>query len=575
MVMKNYLKFLVLLLIGNVLVSCNDEFTEEDAMDALQVITLQIGVRDAGNSYTAVSGAEVKAVVDAESVTATTDTNGIAVFENVSVGGYVNVYVTKDDYTTVYEQVNTTPDDYRQTVVSEDIYMYSLSSDNMAVVEGKLTIETDLTNRERETLSGVEVLAYNDNLSGVTQYFVGETDASGNYSINVPVNSVGSDNIQVYFPTVEQERTYGKVADSIYSLASETFFYSPWDSASSIEQVPSALIEIAAPSVSGSGFELGLKAVRNLLSNAVDNKGADEAIVDGGSGYTKGQSFTFAADDDGNKAELVINSVDDDGVISSVSFTNNGAKYSSMPDIISNPTNGSGAEFDLRFRYKYRVYISNSGSDYLYLPTVGVTYSTAINGTSKLLQLYEEDITDYNPLGGGPLYDNAFISNGAIIVKDETDGDTLFTTGYVYAEPEFTYSEEESQQSVWYATTSAISKTDSTLNDDFTAITEGEGYDYSNPPEVTITALAGYGSGASVKAVVYPDGIVYDLVVMEKGSGYTQDINDYDGDGVYEEKEDGTFTGFTGWTTSYGYHSNVKPGMTYVGNVFYGTGTEE
>lgn len=570
--MKNIFKILAFLSIGGLIFSsCDDDYSEEDALTALQYITLQIGVHDASNSYAAVQGAEVRAVINAESVTATTDTNGIAVFENVQIGGYVNVYVSKDDYTTVYSQVNTTPADYRQTAVSGDVYVYSTSGSNIATVKGQLTIETDLTNREREYVSGVEVLAYNGNLSNTTNYFVDSTDSEGNYSINVPVNSTGDDYIYVYFPNVETERTFGKVTDNVYSLVTEPYSYYPSSyGADAIDKVPSALVQIAAPPASGSNFELGLVAIKNSLSDAVDNESYEAAIVSGGSGYTAGQTFTFEADEDGNKAEIYISSVND-GVIDNVYFNDNGAKYSSMPAIESSPADGSGAEFDFRFRYQYKVYISNYGSGYLSFPQVGLEYTTTVDNTSKLQAQYAVDIDSSNPIGA-LLYDNAFISDGSIIVTDETDGDTLFTTSYVYSEPVFSYSDEDREQAEYYANYSGISTTTGALSDNFTSNSQGDGYDYSTPPTVTITALAGYGSGASVKAVVNTNGNVTDLVVMAEGSGYVQDINDYDGDDTSEEEEDATMYGFYSWTSGYGYHRYAKPGMTYTGNIFYGTG---
>lgn len=572
--MKRILKFLLLVLISGITIySCTDEFNEKDAMEALQIVSLQVAVHDASNSDVALSGVTVKAVIDTTAVSATTNSNGIAVFENLKIGGNVNIYASKDGYTTIFTTVSTTPYDYRQTVVGSNIYMYSTTGDNVVTVKGQVTIETDMTNRQREYVSDIEILAYNGSLGATGRFFVGTTDATGNYSIVVPVDDNGGNSIYLYFPSLEESRTVGKNINNVYSVETKTAYYYPSNYAeTAIDKVPSTLISIAAPPASGSGFQIGLKAVRSALSSAVDNEFTNEAIINGGAGYDGTENFIFAADPDGNKAELNVTVSGD--IITSVSFIDNGATYSSMPAIESSPTSGSGAVFDFRFRYRYRLYIANSGSGYLSFPTIGADYSTTLNNTTKLRKEYDPDINTGAVLGTN-LFASAFITGGAIKVTDETNGDTLFTTGYLYSMPVFTYGNEDSQQAVYYANLTAVSTTDSTLSDNFSNNTQGDGYDFENPPAVTVTALAGYGSGAVVKSEVDANGAVTDLIVMVKGLGYTQDINDYDGDGNFYEEEDAEMYGFSTWSTGYGRHDNVKPGMTYVGNVFYGTGMEK
>ncbi|MBI9052991.1 MAG: hypothetical protein JEY96_04190 [Bacteroidales bacterium] len=575
--MKNLLKFLsVFLMLGIITVSCSDEFTEEDALEALQKIDLQVAVHDASNGDLAIEGAEVKAVINDQVVTVTSNSNGVAIFKDIKIGGNVNVTVTMADYTSAYTNINTTPDDYRQTVVSGNVYLYATAGDNIATITGQLTIETDLTNRQREFVEGVEVIAYNSSLSYTTTYFSGITDANGNYSIPVAIDGNGGNEVYVYFPTLEKDRTVGKATNNMYTIETKAATYSASNyGETSIVKVPSTFISIAAPPASGTGFQLGLKAVRNMLSSAVDNEFTNEVVITGGSGYDGTQNFIFEADPNGIQAELNV-TVNADGVISSINFVDNGARYASMPAIVMSPATGSGAAFDFRFRYVYKLFVDNSGSGYNSFPKVGVEYTSTLDNTSKLRKEFAPDMDASNPLGGGDLFNNAFISSGKILVEDDTQGDTLFTTGYIYSLPVFTYSDEDRLNAEWYASLTAVSLTDGgSLSDNFSSITQGDGYDFSNPPVVTVTALAGYGSGAVVKSEVNVNGQVTDLIVMAKGSGYTQDINDYDGDGVYNEEEDADLIGFSTWSTGYGRHDNVKPGMTYNGDVYYGTGMEK
>lgn len=584
--MKNQIKRLGLfLLLGATVISCQkDKFTEEDALKALQLVTVHINVRNASASDSAVPGATVRMVVDTTLKSAVTNANGVASFTDVKIGNEANIYVTKDGFTKVYTIVGTNPNDYRQTVVSTSVFLYETEGSNTVTISGRITAETNLTNRESERLSDVEVRVYNNRLSNTNQFFITESNSSGEYSVEIPVNDDGNDDILVYFPILELDRTVAKSKNNVYSVVTEKAFYVPSRSSSfyqlsNIQVVPSALVEVAEPPASGTGFGLNLKPLRRTLSIAVVNENSDEAIVNGGGDYVVGQVFKFTADNSGNQAELEITSIASGGVITGVQINDNLATYESMPTIATPPTNGAGAVFDLEFASQYKVFIQNGGAGYVSFPKVGAEYGTSPDNTSKVKKEFDPDLDNGNSLGGGNLFNNAIISNGKIVVLNEAEGDTLFTTGNIYgANPVFTYSEEIKNRAIYYVSGGNIDVTHGTIsNAQLVSGGAGEGYDFANPPVVTVTALAGYGTGAEFKAIVDVNGNLDnngDLIVMKEGSGYVRDVNDWDDDGNGSEEAYAEYKGFDNYSNSdnWGRHYNVKPGNTYSGDLFYGTG---
>lgn len=108
---------------------------------------------------------------------------------------------------------------------------------------------------------------------------------------------------------------------------------------------------------------------------------------------------------------------------------------------------------------------------------------------------------------------------------------------------------------------------DSTLDaGDYTWISQGNNYDPGNPPTVTITALAGYGSGAEFRAEVLSTGVINNLELIKTGHGYARNLNDFRSSGTT-----GNYFGDYGnYTTSH--FNNVLPGATYTVNAYYGTG---
>ena len=563
--MKNVLKFIAFALIaGFFFNSCEeDTFTEEDAMKALQEVNLIIAVTDNSNYDQPVDAATVRTVIDGITVEKTTDATGMVTFENVKIGGYLNVYVSKENYTTSFTTVNTTPSDYRQTVISSNISIYSLSDENLVTVKGQLTIETDLTNRTKEVVAGAEVIAYNQSLpSGSTKAFVGISDAEGKYEIKVPVNSDGYDDITVEHRSVDTTRTVGVSKNYVYSVETQNALYeAEYYEATDISVVPSAVITIGAPAASGSGFELTTEVdtSTSLLTDATGNYWSMD-ILTTGSGYfpnITGSDTTvwvfFSPDTKGldtARVELTFEKngglVSIDGMLNYGTWNGRNAKYSAKPTIDLNVGGGTGAEIYYDFRLYYNVKINNNGAGYITLPTVKKTY----------VSYGVQNINTYS------LSSYAFIAGGSIYADG---GDILSTEGRYDSAPTFTFVDDESSQAFAYFNYWDIG-TDSTFNAGYSWISAGDNYDPGNPPTVTITSLASYGSGVEFRAEVNSTGVINNLELINSGNGYARNINDYKSNGTISTQ--GGDYGSTGDT----YFDNVLPGEVLISNVYYGTG---
>ena len=563
--MKNVLKFIAFALIaGFFFNSCEeDTFTEEDAMKALQEVNLIIAVTDNSNYDQPVDAATVRTVIDGITVEKTTDATGMVTFENVKIGGYLNVYVSKENYTTSFTTVNTTPSDYRQTVISSNISIYSLSDENLVTVKGQLTIETDLTNRTKEVVAGAEVIAYNPSLpSGSTKAFVGTSDAEGKYEIKVPVNSDGYDDITVEHRSIDTTRTVGISKNYVYTVETQNALYeAEYYEATDISVVPSAVITIGAPAASGSGFELTTEVdtSTSLLTDATGNYWNMD-ILTTGSGYfpnITGSDTTvwvfFSPDTKGldtARVELTFEKngglVSIDGMLDYGTWNGRNAKYSAKPTIDLNVGGGTGAEIYYDFRLYYNVKINNNGTGYITLPTVKKTY---VSYGVQYIKTYS--LSSY-----------AFITGGSIYADG---GGILSTEGRYDSAPTFTFVDDESSQAFAYFNYWDIG-TDSTFNAGYSWISAGDNYDPGNPPTVTITSLASYGSGVEFRAEVSSTGVINNLELINSGNGYARNINDYKSNGTISTQ--GGDYGSTGDT----YFSNVLPGEVLISNVYYGTG---
>lgn len=570
--MKKQIYKLILLMIPIMfLFSCNkDKFSEKDALDAQQTIDFLVTVIDGSSSLAPVQGATVKVISDSTTVSKLTNENGTVVFPKIEIGGDAVIFVSKDNFTSVLKTSYTSPDSYRQTQVSEIVTLYSLESDKIATFQGRLTMQSDLTDRDREPAAGVVVKAKNQELFSTTeQIFTATTDNDGRYTISVPVSSNGDD-IRIYYPefTVNQKLAFVQDDQSVAVAERPVLYKSDSEPVSgairSIPAIPSIYATIAPPSsTAGSGFALGAKANRVPLSNF-----SDAYLIDGGAGYNGGVTLynhllSFSPDPNGLSAQLQVDIVN--GKITNIdNIVDNGAAYSSQPTLAVNDLSPAiPATIAIAFQTNYKIYISNRGTNYISYPLVSIEAESYSSGTK--VKTVDSNIDDNSNaiLGVSNILSNYSIIYGGII-KCLSNGDTLINSTYPFSSaPVFTVTDMVSKPAVLSVNISCVN-TDGTIASIYLPIA-GSGYNPSAPPAVTMNTLAGYGSGAVAKATVTAWGSVAAIYVINPGTQYVRNVNDFRNAGVTTSTFD--YPSFPGV-----YYNGIKPGDMKVQDVYYGTG---
>ena len=175
-----------------------------------------------------------------------------------------------------------------------------------------------------------------------------------------------------------------------------------------------------------------------------------------------------------------------------------------------------------------------------------------------------DGISDY--FGTFVLTNNTSI-NGGVIESSSGNGDTISTSSYLASSPTFgiSYTPKATPAEI----TLNINANDSiatsiTIND------AGSNYDPTDPPEVTINNLPGFGTGATAVAEVGTNRSVSAIEMTNMGSGYVQNANDFTGNGVTWDTEEQPSPNLGGSNLMI---NNVIPGNTYFQDAHYGTGT--
>lgn len=569
--MKNKLSKSILFLIpALLLMSCNkDKYSEKDALDDQQKIDLLVTVIDLSSSATPVAGAIVRVVIDSTVVSQTTNNNGITIFNDLKIGGDVVVSVTKENFTSILTNVNTIPDSYRQKQVTAIIGVYSKEAAKSATFKGRLTLESDLTNRKREPAAGFIVKARNSELQFADQLFTATTDADGKYEISVPV-SVNGDLIELFYPefVVNQKLAFVQQNSTVAVVERPVLYKSSNSPTFSIPSIPSAYATIAAPATTGmgSGFALGTKANRvNLASYS------SALLINGGAGYNGGVTImnyqlSFSPDKNGASSKLQVDIVN--GKITNIDFIiNNGATYDAPPTLnVSDLAPTTAANIGIYFQTTYKLFITNKGSNYSsVLPLVSVeanNYNTSIK-----VKGVDSNINDNSNviLGFGYILDNYTDVVGGLIVGIAGNADTLImATSPLASAPVFSVVEPITRKAIISISSGNISSFDSTLNT-ITINYTGLGYDPANPPVVAITALAGYGSGAVAKATVNISTALSGIQLINTGRKFAQNVNDFRKSGTTSSTADSPSNPNT-------YYYGIKAGDITVQDVYYGTG---
>ncbi len=568
-----------------ILSSCKkDEFTEKDALEAQQLFDLIVRVYDGATvEKTGVSGAQVKTTdKEGEVLSANTNADGIVTFNDVNIGDNSVVIIKKDGYTAVSTDIGNAPSNFREKQKTVNVPIYSTSdSTKVAIIKGKLTIDTDVTNRKKEVVpegTMVKVSRYNDdnNVNNWDYSFIGATDAQGMYSIYVPVNGEGNDYLEITYPVIQTKQTAAvyenpntKLNYSVQQI-DKVFGFS--GSADALDVVPSIHISVAAPTTVGSGLSFSTSPKPSTLSYS-----SLELVYGGQYDSTGLRYFTFSADPDGNVDSIQVNIDPTSHTITSASIVTTNGKYTQAPTL---DLTGNGMQtqaiIDLEFEIQYYIMLENGGSDYREYPKI--TAEGSVYSNHYIENEYDDDIVVSNVSfdGNRNWLTRIKLANGTFY-STWNRGDTIYETGGLATAypPVITVINNELDQTYVSADSISISTTDSTIlsvsryNND-----GGSGYVATSPPAITVTTLAGYGSGAVIKSEINNAGDLEGYTVMNPGHGYVNNVNDYDGDGVDETAVNHYSGAVSNAYSDTRYIYNAKPGSVYRIDLYYGTGED-
>ena len=350
---------------GLVLSSCEDEFTEQDAIKAQQETLAALDEQDfkqelkkdslarigpivnytvtvvAGNTANAngrtaaeafASGAMVKVTQGGTSMEATTDDAGVANFADLRIGD-ATVTVTLENHTTAtYTTSLGSPNfDLQQDNVETTIPIFPTTLEaGASEVSGIAWAEMNTLNDMPELAVGAKVRATISVSNALNSYgiFVGNTGKgdvkSATYSDFVQTATVGDDGRysliipngnadngtgiphNIEFLPFTGMQTYVKAqGDTLAVVEEEVVFGSGSSTNHILTSLPSVYAVIEDPASNAEGFTVMAKANRVALSNSTVR------VLDRGTGYEVGDKFTFAADADGQTASATVATIED------------------------------------------------------------------------------------------------------------------------------------------------------------------------------------------------------------------------------------------------------------------------
>ncbi|MGD1895186.1 MAG: hypothetical protein ACFB15_31905 [Cyclobacteriaceae bacterium] len=342
--------------LGLALTSCEDEFTEEDALalqqenlinyektrDSLERVggiihyTVQVfdGTEVTSNARTESlsPSATVTAIQNGDTVTVNTGTEGLAFFDDMRIG-LVTVRVESPNFTTAVFTADITPDNFESATVrnaSTPIYIFPTTEANgAAVVTGKVEVETNLLNDTPELAVGATVRGYIDvndgNFSG-DYIYTGEAGGirsiayensiapatvgeDGTYRLIVPAGLGNEGNglpIDIEFDNFEARQVL--VRDGAVDTVDVLFGTGVTNSG--IPTDAGIVATIPAPPAAGTGLEITATPISTTLSFGGGGN-FDVEVMSGGAGYLNGQGDADDVSDDDGEIELVLNPDDD------------------------------------------------------------------------------------------------------------------------------------------------------------------------------------------------------------------------------------------------------------------------
>ncbi len=593
---------------GLVLSSCEDEFTEQDAIKAQQetlaaldqqdfkqelekdslarigpvvnyTVTVVSGKTANFNGRTAAeafaSGAMVKVTQGGTTVEGTTDEAGIANFGDLRIGDATVTIMLEGHTTATYTTSLGSPSfELKEDNVETTIPIFPTTLEaGASEVSGTAWAEMNTLNDMPELAVGAKVRATISVSNALDSYGInvgntGKGDIkSATYSDFVQTATVGDDGRYtliipngnadngagiphtIEFLPFTGMQTYVKAQGDTLAVVEEEVVFSNGSSTNHISTgLPSVYAVIEDPASKAEGFTVMAKANRTVLSSS------EVKVLDRGTGYEVGDKFVFAADADGQTASLTVATIEDpDGDSKGPILTLSGIANDEDGDFTS-------AEYDAAPAVSQDA--GNDGTGATLFVEFVTSYDLVVeNGGSGYVDVPSVNLTyKYYDTDGNIVSTvnsnytiNAEVVNGQIRAEG---GTTLETTGNYAAKPVIDVKNP-------IIVKPEVRSVNVSSNGEVQSVSfDNSGSGYAKQPSIMFKSVGeGMGSGAS-GIVILSGGTINSVSISNGGSGYMRFAN-----------QTGSYANPMSLTASQSNYQRVEPGVAKVNhNYSYGIG---
>jgi hypothetical protein len=493
-----------------------------------------------------------------KTLTDSTDENGMVVF-NGFFRSAANITIRKEGFTSVSYVAAVNIQDSTRTgsvnFVGNLIPIFPLTGPNTSTISGRVTIETDLTNRVREfvpqaegniitasidaTDSDFEDRFLTDNIEfdyvpncGCEFIYVGNilqasyqtgaigsiSNATGDYTITVPAAIDGLPLSLSYSDIAADQRLFQLASDDQLAVNKRVVFTGdPFAFPATIPSGSNTDVEFF--SFDGQAFATAIVSPTTGAIRSIE-------VTNGGSGYTVAPIVEITGG--GGSGATATATLGLNGTVSSITIVNAGSGYTAIPTVTLVDGVGASAVTTLAIDGTVTgVAIANSGAGYTSAPTVtfsapGGTGVTA-TGTAVIANGRVTSVTITNggsgytgnptvtfsaaPVGGVTASGNGIYSGQSIAEVVITNNGTNYATT-----PTITFSAPQRANGVRATATAQI---DASSRQVIGITVTNPGSGYTTPPAITISD----GGGAAAQAAL-TGGAVISVDVTSQGSGY-------------------------------------------------------
>ncbi len=285
-----------------------------------------------------VSNVNIVVSVGGEIITLTTNASGAAEFKSGFVSGF-DIALSKQGYFSSRQNLSyVEAGNDRSKVLNETLYLFPDASYGTFTVQGKATVESDLTNTTRENAVGAKFRIEIAPNSEITMIIQGVTDNNGRYKVtlpswnNLPIGGFIRFTYEAY--VTDQRIAINRFSDQLAFPATlptvqliRTSF-DPATGAISFPSVPSVYATSPAPPAGPSAVQANPFLITGILNGSGGIVVGTFGITATGGGYAAGDlPLTIVSIDGGAGASAVIRDTNANGTLDQIQVTAAGSGY--------------------------------------------------------------------------------------------------------------------------------------------------------------------------------------------------------------------------------------------------------